>query len=119
MRMNTVDSIKMPPLAHEVRDQQSAVLLRDWITSMPGRPSWLRPPSPSRRRICKAVEVTLTAAEPGASIHYTLDGSTPTKSDAIYDKPIKISGPTTLRVKAYKTGFTKSITAQETFIVGE
>ncbi|MDB6065402.1 MAG: hypothetical protein JWR26_1610 [Pedosphaera sp.] len=120
MRMSTVDSIKMPPLAHEVRDEQSAELLRNWITGMPGPPV-LAPPtiSPHGGEYAKGVEVTLTTTESGASIHYTLDGSTPTKSDALYDKPIKISGPTTLRVKAYKPGFTKSITAQETFIVGE
>jgi mono/diheme cytochrome c family protein len=120
MRMSTVDSIKMPPLAHEVRDEQSAELLRNWITSMPGPPV-LAPPtiSPHGGEYARTVEVTLTTTEPGASVHYTLDGSTPTKSDALYDKPIKISGPTTLRVKAYKSGFTKSITAQETFIVGE
>ncbi len=63
--------------------------------------------------------VTLNESEPGAVIHFTLDGSTPTKSDPVYERPIKIEGPTTVRAKAYKAGFTHSIAAQETFIIGE
>jgi hypothetical protein len=81
----------------------------------------LAPPSisPKGGEYAKPVEVTLASSEPGASIYYTLDGSVPRKSDALYQKPIKLTGPTTLRVKAFKPGFTKSITAQDTFIIGE
>ena len=42
----------------------------------------------------------------------------PTTSDLLYEKPIHLTGPTILRAKAFKPGFTKSITAQEIFIVG-
>jgi chitinase len=62
--------------------------------------------------------VNLTG-ESGANIHYTLDGTVPTTSDPLYQEPIKLSGPTILRAKAFKTGFTKSITAQEVFIIGD
>ena len=59
------------------------------------------------------------AAEAGASIRYTLDGSVPNKSDALYEKPIKLTEPTVLRARVFKPGFTKSITVQEIFVVGE
>jgi hypothetical protein len=35
-----------------------------------------------------------------------------------YDKPIKLTGPTVIRTRAYKDGFTRSIIAQDVFIVG-
>jgi len=119
MRVNTVEAIKMPPLAHQVLDQQAVALLREWIQSLPGPPV-LEPPmiSPRGGNFDKPVEVTLNHSEPGTIIHYTLDGSAPTTSDPLYDKPIKVTGPTILRAKAFKHGFTKSITVQEVFIVG-
>lgn len=120
MRMNTIDPIKMPPLARQTIDTQGVALLRDWIQSLPGEPV-LAPVnfSPRGGNYPKPVEVALIESEPDAVIHYTLDGSTPTKSDPVYEKPISIDRPTTLRAKAYKPGFTRSIVAQETFIIGE
>ncbi len=63
--------------------------------------------------------VTLQAAEPGADLRYTLDGSVPGPSDPLYTAPLTLSGPTVLRARAYKDGFTRSITTQEVFIVGK
>jgi len=120
MRVNTVDDIKMPPIARETIDQQGVKLLRDWITSLPGR-SVLDPPvmSPEGGTFEEPIEISLTEREPGAEIRYTLDGSVPAPSDQRYEKPIKLTGPTILRARAYKDGFTRSITAQEVFIVGK
>jgi uncharacterized repeat protein (TIGR03806 family) len=120
MRVNTVDDIKMPPIARETIDQKGVQLLRDWITSLPGR-SVLAPPamSPPGGNFDGPVDVSLTATEPGADIHYTLDGSVPAPSDMRYEKPIRLTGPTVLRARAYKDGFTRSITTQEVFIVGK
>ncbi len=50
---------------------------------------------------------------------YTLDGSVPGTSDMRYDKPIELKGPAVLRARAFKEGFTRSITAQEFFIIGK
>jgi hypothetical protein len=36
-----------------------------------------------------------------------------------YEKPIKLTEPAVLRARAFKEGFTRSITAQEVFIVGK
>jgi hypothetical protein len=95
-------------------------LLGEWINSMPG-PSVLAPPSisPQGGTYAQPVEISLTASEPGAEIRYTLDGSVPGTSDMLYEKPIRLSGPTVLRTRAFKPGFTRSITAQQVFIIGK
>ena len=120
MRVNTVDDIKMPPLARETVDQKGVALLREWIDSMPGRPV-LDPPviAPAGGTFAGPLEVTLSEREPGADIHYTLDGSVPGTADPRYDKPIKLDATVVLRARSYKDGYTKSITAQEVFTVGK
>jgi uncharacterized protein len=67
----------------------------------------------------KGIVVTLTEGEPGAAIHYTLDGSAPGTSDPVYDKPINIDTTTVVRARAYKEGFTRSIIAQQIFTIGQ
>ncbi len=120
MRVNTVGEIKMPPVARETIDQSGVRLLEEWITSMPGR-DVLDPPgiSPQGGTFAGPVEITLTEREAGADIRYTLDGSVPGPQDLRYEKPIKLESPAVLRVRAYKDGFTRSITAQEVYIIGQ
>ena len=110
----------MPPLARETIDTQGVDLLRQWIDSMPGR-SVLSPPdiSPQGGTFASPIEVVLSQTEPGSEIRYTLDGSVPGPSDLRYEGPIKLAGPTVLRTRAYKTGYTRSIVTQQVFIVGK
>jgi uncharacterized repeat protein (TIGR03806 family) len=119
MRINTNGDIRMPPLARETIDQRGVALLGEWIQSLAGR-DVVAPPSisPSGGSYDRRVEVTLQDAEPNADIRYTLDGSVPEMSDAHYDHPIQLTGPTVLRARAFKPGYTRSITSQEAFIVG-
>ncbi|MGC1321851.1 MAG: chitobiase/beta-hexosaminidase C-terminal domain-containing protein [Candidatus Udaeobacter sp.] len=119
MRMNTTEAFKMPMLARNTIDKQGVALLRQWIESLPG-PKVLPPPeiSPRGGNLKLPVEVILKS-EPGATIRYTVDGTVPTASDLLYEKPVWLTGPTILRAKAFKPGFTDSITAQEIFLVGE
>ncbi len=118
MRANTVEGYKMPPLAHNEVDAQSMTLLRQWIESLPGPPV-LPPPviSPPGGNYKQPLTVTLET-QPGAIIRYTLDGTVPTTSDLLYEKPIQLTGPTIVRARAFKQGFTKSITSQDIFIIG-
>jgi uncharacterized repeat protein (TIGR03806 family) len=118
MRTDTTEAFKMPPLARNQIDEQGMKLLRQWIESLPGPPV-LPPPeiSPRGGNFDKPVEVSLKS-EPGAKVFYTLDGTVPTTSDLPYEKPVQLTGPTILRAKAFKQGFTKSITSQEIFLFG-
>ncbi len=120
MRVDTTDGTRMPPLARETIDETGVALLRQWITSLPGR-AVVQPPriSPAAGTYTAPIEVSLRDAEPGADIRYTVDGSAPTKSDMHYEKPIRITGPTVVRARAFKDGFTRSIETQAVFIVGQ
>lgn len=120
MRINTSGDIRMPPLARNTIDEAGVKLIDEWIMSMPGR-TVLNPPAivPTGGSFDAPIDVTLAEPEPGAQIRYTLDGSVPGPSDPLYDKPIKLTGPAVLRTRAYKDGFTRSIIAQEVFIVGK
>jgi uncharacterized repeat protein (TIGR03806 family) len=120
MRVNTIGDIKMPPLARETIDQKGVNLLNEWINGMPGR-AVLPPPamSPQGGTFRAPVEISLTVSEPGADIRYTLDGTVPSTSDLRYEKPIRLTHPTVLRARAFKEGFTRSITEQQVFIVGK
>lgn len=46
----------------------------------------------------------------GASLHYTLDGTEPTESSALYRKKLTVKKSSTVKVKAFKTGFLPSET---------
>ena len=120
LRVNTTGDIRMPPVARETIDTKGVALLQDWITSLPGR-AVLEPPSmsPLGGTFSGQVEISMTEREPGADIRYTLDGSVPGPDDTRYEKPIKLTDPTVLRARAYKDGFTRSITTQQVFIVGK
>jgi uncharacterized repeat protein (TIGR03806 family) len=120
MRVNTVSEIRMPPLARETIDEKGVALLRQWITSLPGR-AVVDPPriTPAAGTYNKPIKVSLAVAEPGADIRYTVDGSAPTASDTKYENPIEITGPTVVRARAFKEGLTRSIASEGVFIVGQ
>ena len=119
VRVNTNGDLRMPPLARETIDLKGVALLRDWILSMPGRVV-LDPPAilPEGGSFERSVRVVLKESEPGAIIHYTLDGSVPGPSDPRYQGPIELGQSTVVRARAYKDGFTRSVTSQEVFVVG-
>jgi uncharacterized repeat protein (TIGR03806 family) len=118
LRASSLEGLKMPPLAHETLDHQGLNLLREWIQSLPGK-KVLPPPEFSLRggKFQAPIEVALHHLEPGTEIRYTTDGSAPTLSDPVYREPLHVSESTTVRAKAFKPGFVKSITAQETFVL--
>lgn len=66
-----------------------------------------------------SVLVSLACATPGAEIHYTTNGSTPTALSNIYTSPLSFSGSTQVQVKAIavKTGMYNSAIATEEFLV--
>ncbi|MDO5398815.1 MAG: chitobiase/beta-hexosaminidase C-terminal domain-containing protein, partial [bacterium] len=55
--------------------------------------------------------VSISCPTNGAVIYYTLDGSSPTTSSAVYSSPIKITseGSVTVKAKSVKNGYTDSI----------
>jgi len=65
--------------------------------------------SPAAGTYSSAQSVTITTATSGATIRYTVDGSTPTSTTGtVYSSPVSISATTTLKAIAYKSGMTDS-----------
>lgn len=52
------------------------------------------------------------SAEAGATIHYTLDGSTPTAASTVYSGPVTLSETTTVKAVAVKDGVSSSVTSR-------
>jgi hypothetical protein len=65
--------------------------------------------NPSPGTYTSSQNVFLSTATPGATIYYTVDGSTPTHSSAVYSAPIVVSGASlSIRAFASATGYQDS-----------
>lgn len=63
------------------------------------------------------VSVILESATQGASIYYTLDGSTPSESSTLYKDPITLEETTTIKAIAIKEGMANSEVATATYTI--
>lgn len=54
--------------------------------------------------------------QPGAAVHYTLNGKEPTKKDLVYTKPVSISNKTIVKAKAFGKDYSASETVAAHFI---
>jgi len=71
--------------------------------------------SPASGTYTAAQTVTLTPVTSGATIRYTIDGSTPTQASALYTGPLSIATQTTVTAKAFKTSYTDSAIASAAY----
>ena len=71
--------------------------------------------SPLGGNFTSAQNVTITDSSPGVTIYYTLDGSFPSTSSAVYTAPIHISTPTLLYAIAAGTGYQDSDLGDEQY----
>ena len=65
--------------------------------------------------------VTITTATSGATIYYTVDGSTPIASSSQYTSPISVAGngtTKTIKAIAVKSGLANSAVASGTWVIG-
>ena len=75
--------------------------------------------SPGPGTYTSAQNITITAATPGATIRYTIDGSTPTEtSGTLYTAPVHLSESVTLKAVAYRTGWTTSTVTSGNYAIG-
>src|SRR5262249_55014959 len=63
-----------------------------------------------------SVTVALTESTYNAEVHYTLDGTEPTQSSPLYAAPLALNATTTVRAKAFKTGYNPSATGVAVYI---
>lgn len=73
--------------------------------------------SPSAGTFTSAQTVTMADTAAGASIFYTLDGSTPTVTSTKYTAPISVSTTTTLKALALAPNFSNSAVASGTYTI--
>ncbi len=61
--------------------------------------------------------VSLTCTTAGATIRFTVDGSNPVSSSAVYSTPITVATNMTIKAKAFATGWTDSDVAVATYVI--
>ncbi|MCP4349896.1 MAG: hypothetical protein GY795_30820, partial [Desulfobacterales bacterium] len=75
--------------------------------------------SPVPGTYTSARDVELLCLTPGAAVHYTTDGTEPSESSPVYTIPVHVSSNATIKAKAFKPGWTASVTATGTYkIIG-
>jgi len=61
-------------------------------------------------------DVAISCATEGATIRYTMDGSDPDETSAVYDGPVAIAADTTFKARAYKDGMNPSALAEAVYV---
>jgi hypothetical protein len=87
-------------------------------TFNPGAPEQAATPTfnPPAGVYANPISVTISSTTPGATIRYTTDGTEPNETSTLYSAPIALATTTTLKAKAYATGFSPSYTATANYI---
>ena len=73
--------------------------------------------SPEPGSFTSAQSITLADSTPGAAIHYTTDGTTPTLSSALYSAPLEVSATTTIQALAEAPGYSGSAIVSGTYTI--
>ena len=73
--------------------------------------------SPAAGTYYEAQNVTISSTTTDATIYYTLDGTDPTTSSAVYSSPIAISETTTVKAMGAKAGMNNSSIASATYTI--
>ena len=73
--------------------------------------------SPGGGTYTSAVTVTLSDSTAGATIYYTMDGSTPTTASPVYSGPIMVTQTTTIKAMAAAGGMANSAVASATYTI--
>jgi sugar lactone lactonase YvrE len=71
--------------------------------------------SPGPGTYSSSQSVAMSDATPGAVIHYTMDGSTPSASSSVYSTPIAVSTTTTINAIAIAPGYANSPVGSATY----
>jgi hypothetical protein len=100
----------MPPLARNLVDSNSLVVIAAWINSLPGPPA-LAPPNvePGAGTFFRSVTVSLGSPDGIATVYYTLDGSLPSTNSLIYFAPFTLTNTTTVNANAFEDGYINSV----------
>lgn len=98
--------------AQDYFDNIGAHTFNPGTAEMAGTPTF----DPPAGAYTQAINVSMSSATAGATIHYTLDGTEPTESSATYSNPIAINSNTTVKAKAWAENFDPSYTATANYV---
>lgn len=73
--------------------------------------------SPASGTYYNSVDVEIACSTEGATIYYTLDGTTPTTTSSVYTSPIEITATTTVKALGAKDGYNNSNVATATYTI--
>ena len=73
--------------------------------------------SPASGTYSQPQNVTISCTTNGATIYYTIDGTTPTTGSSVYSSPLNISETTTVKAIGVKTGMNNSNVAMATYTI--
>jgi hypothetical protein len=73
--------------------------------------------APNGATFTNSLVITLSNAAPGATLYYTLDGSTPTTNGLHYTGPFVITNSLSVKARAFQTGAVNSQVTAATFII--
>jgi Legume lectin domain/Chitobiase/beta-hexosaminidase C-terminal domain len=73
--------------------------------------------SPAAGSYTGSQSVTLSTPTPGASMHYTTDGSTPSASSTLYSRAITVSATETIKALAVASGYSNSAVSAGTYTI--
>jgi hypothetical protein len=63
--------------------------------------------------------ISINYPDNNATLHYTTDGKVPEETDDVWSNGLSVSATTTLRVKAFRSGYLPSNTATHTYVFDE
>jgi len=101
------------------------VLVAFFLLLAVGVSLWFRPPRyrvsqpvlyPASHAIDRAITVNIGCNTRGADIHFTVDGSGPTRASLKYDAPVRVEPGTIIRAQAYLTGWDDSFVTTGTYV---
>ena len=108
-------NVTINAIAYESGMADSTVATAAYTINQPVAAPTFTPPAGS---YTSAQTVTIASATAGASIRYTVDGSTPSETaGTLYSAPVTINATTTLKAIAYKTGLPDSTVATAVYTV--
>lgn len=73
--------------------------------------------SPGAGTYTSSQTVSIACATSGATIRYTVDGSTPSSSSTAYSGPITVAESKTIKAKAFKAGMSDSAVASAAYVI--
>src|SRR5690606_290665 len=66
-----------------------------------------------------SITVSASHTISGVTIRYTTDGKIPSSSSIVYSLPLQVDSTTVLRFRAFKDGYSPSITETRTYFINE